>query len=157
MLRLIPKPLHRFALRKGHAWRNRLRRWRGLHLQGVSVIGRDLDGQILLVRHSYGPKGWYFPGGGIRRNETPEDAARRELAEETGCGIEGLRLVGTMDEPLSGSPHTAHIFEGLVDDMPQADGREIVEARFFPTHSLPAPLSPRTVARLKLWQARRSA
>lgn len=120
------------------------------------MIGRDFDGQILLVRHSYGPSGWYFPGGGVRRNETPEEAARRELKEETGCPIEGLKLVGTIEEELSGAPHTAHIFEGVVNDMPRPDGREVVEARFFPTHSLPEPLSPRTKTRLKLWQARKN-
>lgn len=156
MLHLIPKPLHRLALTVGHRLRHQWRKATGVTGEGVSVIGRDFDGQILLVRHSYGPQGWYFPGGGIGRNETPEEAARRELREETACLIEGLKLVGTIEEELSGAPHRAHIFEGVVNTMPKADGREIVEARFFPTHSLPEPLSPRTKARLQLWQARKS-
>src|SRR5215472_3543279 len=33
---------------------------------------------LLLVRPSY-RAGWHFPGGGVRRGETPEVAARREL------------------------------------------------------------------------------
>ncbi|WP_324828408.1 NUDIX domain-containing protein [Qipengyuania zhejiangensis] len=156
MLRLIPPPLHRFALTIGHRLRHHWRAWRGVTGEGVSVIGRDIDGQILLVRHSYGPAGWYFPGGGIGRNESPEDAARRELREETACPIDALKLVGVIEEELSGAPHRAHIFEGVVDAMPRPDGREIIEARFFPTHSLPEPLGPRTRARLKLWQARKS-
>ncbi|WP_369025950.1 NUDIX domain-containing protein [Qipengyuania sp. RANM35] len=156
MLHLIPKPLHRLALTVGHRLRHHWRKATGVTGEGVSVIGRDFDGQILLVRHSYGPQGWYFPGGGIGRKETPEDAARRELREEANCPIEGLKLVGIIEEELSGAPHRAHIFEGVVNTMPKADGREIVEARFFPTHSLPEPLSPRTKARLQLWQARKS-
>ena len=156
MLHLIPKPFHRLALTVAHRLRHHWRKFRGVTPEGVSVIGRDFDGQILLVRHSYGPAGWYFPGGGIGRKETPEDAARRELREETGCPIEGLKLVGVIEEELSGAPHRAHIYEGVIDTMPKADGREVVEARFFPTHSLPEPLSPRTKARLKLWQDRRS-
>ena len=156
MLHLIPKPLHRLALTIGHRLRHHWRKLRGVTGEGVSVIGRDIDGQILLVRHSYGPQGWYFPGGGIGRMETPEDAARRELREETACSIDGLKLVGVIDEEISGAPHRAHIFEGVVDAMPCADGREVIEARFFPTHSLPEPLSPRTKTRLKLWQARKS-
>lgn len=156
MLHLIPRPLHRLALSVAHRLRHYWRGFRGVTGEGVSIIGRDLDGQILLVRHSYGPQGWYFPGGGIGRNEAPEDAARRELREETACAIQGLKLVGIIDEVLSGAPHRAHIFEGVVDAMPKADGREVVEARFFPTHSLPEPLSPRTKARLKLWQDRKS-
>ena len=154
MLHLIPKPLHRLALNVAHRLRHHWRMFRGVTLEGVSVIGRDFDGQILLVRHSYGPDFWYFVGGGIDRGETPEDAARRELREEVGCEISALKQIGTIDETLSGAAHTAHIFSGVVNDVPKADGREIVEARFFPTHSLPEPLSPRTRARLELWRQR---
>jgi ADP-ribose pyrophosphatase YjhB (NUDIX family) len=155
MLRLIPKPLHQIALRIAHGLRHRWRKQSGITSDGVSVIAHDFDGQILLVRHSYGPEGWYFPGGGVGRNETPEAAAVRELREETSCDIEGLKLVGVLDEELSGAAHKAHIFEGVVDDMPRPDGREVVEAKFFPTHSLPEPLGQRTRVRLEMWQARR--
>lgn len=123
-------------------------------MEGVCVIGHDFDGQVLLVRHSYGPPGWHFPGGGLRRGETPEQAARRELREETGCAMTALRLAGVLEEELSGSPHTTHVFAGVVNAMPRPDGREVIEARFFPTHSLPEPLGRRTRARLQLWQAR---
>lgn len=153
MLRLIPPALYRAGLRAAYRLRHRWRRFTGRGGEGVSVIGRDLDGRILLVRHSYGPPGWYLPGGGVGRGESPEAAARRELREETGCPIEGLAPVGIVEEELSGAPHRGHVFEGVIDAMPQADGREVIEARFFPTHSLPEPLSPRTAERLKLWQA----
>lgn len=156
MLHLIPKPLHRLALSVAHRLRHHWRRITGITGEGVSIVARDFDGQVLLVRHSYGPQGWYFPGGGIKRGEAPEAAARRELREEADCLIEGLKLVGIIEEELSGAPHRAHLFEGVVDAMPRPDGREIVEARFFPTHSLPEPLSPRTRARLQMWQARMS-
>lgn len=155
MLRLIPKPLHQIALRQAYRLRHHLRRITGRTGEGVAIIGHDHGGQVLLVRHSYGPAGWYFPGGGVRRGESPDDAARRELLEETGCTVDGLRLVAVLDEDLSGAMHKAHVFEGVIDDMPRPDGREVVEARFFPTHSLPEPLSPRTKARLRMWQARR--
>src|SRR5258708_3641974 len=45
---------------------------------------------LLLVRSSY-RAGWQLPGGGVRRGETPEAAARRELAEEIVVGASCLR------------------------------------------------------------------
>lgn len=154
MFHLIPKPLHRLLLRIGYRLRHYWRRITGLASDGVVIVGRDFEGQILLLRHSYGPPGWYFPGGGIGRREKAEDAARRELREETGCEIEGLTLIGVVEEILSGAPHRSQVFDGVINSMPLADGREILEARFFPTHSLPEPLSPRTRARLEMWQSR---
>ena len=155
MLRLIPASLHRKMLRIAFRLRARVWRLTGTTRDGVSVIARDFDGQILLIRHSYGPDSWYFPGGGVKRGESPEQAAIREIREETGCTIDSLNKIGAIDETLSGAPHTAHLFEGVVNATPKPDGREVIEARFFPTHSLPEPLSPRTRTRLKMWLARR--
>ena len=155
MLHLMPAPIHRIALKIGYKLHQHLRRTTGRARDGVSVIGRDFDGQILLIRHSYGPNDWFFPGGGVKSGESPEKAAMRELREETGCQIDGLKLVGLVEEELSGAVHKAHLFEGVVNDMPEADGREVLEARFFPTHSLPEPLGASTRVRLKMWQARK--
>ncbi|GMM93440.1 NUDIX domain-containing protein [Qipengyuania sp. MTN3-11] len=121
------------------------------------MIARDGEGRVLLVRHSYGPEGWHLPGGGLQRGEDPGDAAVRELAEETGCRAEGLVLVGRLEETLSGSPHTAHLFACTTRDPPQIDGREIAEARFFTIDTLPDSLGHRTKARLGMWRARERA
>lgn len=153
MLRLIPAPAHRAALRVASNLRNRWRRLRGIAADGVSVIATDLEGRVLLVRHSYGPPGWYFPGGGVHRGECPEVAARRELVEETACTPNTMILLGSIAEDLGGAAHTSHVFRATTADVPRADGREVVEARFFPTHSLPEPLSPRTRARLDMFRA----
>ena len=145
----------RLAYRIAHRVRHRWRIWRGTRLEGVTMIATDLEGQLLLIRHSYGPGGWAFPGGGIKRGEAPVDAARRELAEETGCAVDRIEPVGQLEETLSGSPHTAHIFAGTTSDVPRPDEREVVEARFFPAHSLPEPLTRRTRARLEFWRTSR--
>lgn len=152
MRHLLPRWLFRLVAPAAHMLRHRWRLLRGSPIDGATMIARDLQGRVLLVRHTYGPEGWYCPGGGIGRGETPEDAAVRELLEETGCGAEGVSEVGRLDETLSGSPHTAYVFTCTTQDMPRLDGREIAEARFFPTHSLPEPLGRLTRARLALWQ-----
>lgn len=146
------RALHRLAYRIAHGLRHRWRVWRGTPLEGVSMIARDLHGQVLMVRLSYAGEGWSLPGGGARRGETMQAAAVRELVEETGCTARAVRLVGQFQEILSGSPHTAHVFACTTEDMPRADGREVVEARFFPLHSLPHPMTARAEARLALWR-----
>jgi len=49
------------------------------------------DGKVLLMRrtgHDH-PGAWALPGGGIEGDETAEEAARRELLEETGLKYDG--------------------------------------------------------------------
>ena len=41
----------------------------------------DKQGRFLLVKHTYTP-GWIFPGGGVERGESCEEAALREIEEE---------------------------------------------------------------------------
>ncbi len=53
--------------------------------------------EILFVQRSVEPcKGlWCLPGGFVELDESPENAARRELEEETGIRALNLRLLGT--------------------------------------------------------------
>lgn len=48
----------------------------------VLVIGRD--GKFLGIADGEDPSNINMPGGGIEKGETPEEAAKRELWEETG-------------------------------------------------------------------------
>ncbi|MGH7700386.1 MAG: NUDIX hydrolase [Gemmatimonadales bacterium] len=59
---------------------------------GGVVFRRDARGDVryLLIRDSY--RNWGFPKGHLEPGEPPADAARREVAEET--GLEDLRLHG---------------------------------------------------------------
>ena len=41
------------------------------------------DSQFLLLHRKLNWKGWEFCKGGIRKNETPEQAVKREIREET--------------------------------------------------------------------------
>lgn len=152
MLHLIPAPLHRLAYRAAHGLRKRWWQLRKPSITSVSVIATDLDDRLLLVRHSYGSRSWAVPIGGINRGEPPEDAARRELREETGCEPGRLQFVGVQQECVHGAQNAIHVFAAKVQGKPKPDNREIVDARFFPLHSLPEPLSQLTRRRLDMWR-----
>ena len=57
------------------------------------------DSYLLLVRRSIEPHfgEWCLPGGFIEWGESPEEAARRELLEETGVRAGSLSLIGAYD------------------------------------------------------------
>ena len=154
MANFLPAPLHRALLPLAHRVRHGWRKLRRTPIAGVSVVVTNLQGDVLLLRHSYGPKVWALPGGGLKRGEDPEACARREVQEELGLELGAVKPVGTLEEVLSGAPHTAHLFHGTCNARPRPDGREVIEARFFPSHSLPEPLGSVTRRRIAAWRGR---
>lgn len=151
--RLVPAPLHRAALRLAHRTRHYWRRVVKPRLAGVSIIATNHAGEILLVRHSYGPANWALPGGGCGTAEDPAEAARREMREELAVGLHDLTLVARIEEVISGAPHVAHVFSCVLSDQPQPDRREILEARFFARDALPQPINRIATVRLRHWMA----
>ena len=66
---------------------------RPLLLVGASVIVEDENGRILLERRSDNHC-WGYAGGAVELDEDVEDAAKRQLFEETGIIAEELELFG---------------------------------------------------------------
>lgn len=151
---LFPSALHRALLPLAHRARHSWRKFKRTPIAGVSVIVTNISGDVLLLRHSYGPAVWALPGGGMKRGEDPVECARREVREELGIRLTHIQQLGTIEEVLSGSQHTAHLFHAVCDARPKPDLREVTEARFFPSHSLPEPLGSVTRRRIEAWRAR---
>ncbi|MXP41996.1 NUDIX domain-containing protein [Altererythrobacter soli] len=150
MLHLIPAPLHRLALRLAHRLRKRWPWLTGYSGAGVSVIGLDEAGRVLLVRHGYGSGKWSLPGGGVGKGEDPEACARREMREELGCELEDLALAASFEHPLHGAAHRAYVFTARFRGDPRPDGREVIEARWFARDALPEGLAAPARRRLLL-------
>ena len=60
----------------------------------VGIILCNKQGDVLWARR-IGQDAWQFPQGGIKDNESPEDALYRELAEEVGLKRQDVEVLGT--------------------------------------------------------------
>jgi 8-oxo-dGTP pyrophosphatase MutT (NUDIX family) len=123
---------------------------RPLILVGAVVAVIDEQGKILLQKRPEGV--WGLPGGLVELAESVEEAGRREVFEETGVVIGRLQLL----EVFSGKQYfrklpngdefypvtIAYLSKDIKDGTIKIDGKESLDARFFPLHDLPKQTSP---------------
>jgi 8-oxo-dGTP pyrophosphatase MutT (NUDIX family) len=99
------------------------------------------DGQVLLVRHTYGPREWELPGGGLRRGEDPFSAIQRELREELGVEIETALALGVGNGVgRFAATEVSYFAADLPDRNVVADPVEIAEVAWWDPATPPAPL-----------------
>ena len=67
---------------------------KGIKLRATIIYRKD--GEVLFVRKRKAK--WNLPGGRVERDETPLEAAMREMAEETGLAFDELRYLTTYRE-----------------------------------------------------------
>lgn len=71
---------------------------------GLAVRAKD-TGRILMHQRAVGDQNdhaagmWEFPGGRIEDGESPEDAAKREWSEETGCELPAGKITDGWESP----------------------------------------------------------
>jgi 8-oxo-dGTP diphosphatase len=104
---------------------------------------REHDLHVLLVRRGVPPfEGWWaLPGGFIREGESLEDAARRELGEETGVRdvyLEQLYTFGDPGRDPRGRVVTVAYYALLTSDTtPIEAGSDAAAARWWPARDYP--------------------
>lgn len=121
---------------------------RGMTL-GVRVVARDPAGRVMLVRHTY-LDGWWLPGGGVDRGETVQDAAVRELREETGLIATGRPRLLSVHSNHRFFPND-HVLVFAVEAFEAGERSshgEISDAEWFAPDALPADVTPATLRRL---------
>ena len=119
----------RIAFRLGFPLARLWWRWRCPTHEGA-VVAIHVGPALLVLRASY-RRGWNLPGGGMRRGEAPEVAARRELREELGIEAPALRAAGIVTGLWDGRRDRVHLFELRLAQLPalRLDNREIIAAR----------------------------
>jgi 8-oxo-dGTP pyrophosphatase MutT (NUDIX family) len=104
--------------------------------RAIGVVPLDLaTDQVLLVgqyRYTLDRYSWEIPEGGGRFDEEPEEAARRELQEETGYGGGTWRELCRCDLSNSVTDEVAVLFAatGLVPGEANPEGTERIEVRW---------------------------
>ena len=108
----------------------------------------ECEGTWLLIKNSYGGDRWTLPGGACRRSETPEQAARREVAEEVGITLDEVRSLGSFFTDREYKRDTVYCFHAHVPSTDhRIDGTEVEASAWFEPDSLPDNRS-RTIASL---------
>jgi 8-oxo-dGTP diphosphatase len=104
---------------------------------------KDKDLKVLFVKRGIEPfKGkWAIPGGFVRMNESLEEAAKRELEEETNVKevyLEQLYTFGQVDRDPRGRVITVSYFALVNQENINLSAKtDVVEARWFSVASLP--------------------
>ncbi|MCR4636394.1 MAG: NUDIX hydrolase [Butyrivibrio sp.] len=103
----------------------------------------DESGRVLLQKRGDSNK-WGFPGGAIELGETPEEAAIRELKEETGLDVTIESLIGIytdsdMKYPNGDNAQSIAIvykLKALSGEL-ICDNKETIDLKFFDVDKLP--------------------
>ena len=110
-------------------------------------------GLVLMLRRAvetgYGL--WSLPGGYVDRGEVVEEAAAREVREETGLQVEISGLVGLFSE--EGHPVVVAAYAAVETGGKLEAGSEALELGFYPLDGLPTLAFPRDRLILARWRS----
>jgi 8-oxo-dGTP diphosphatase len=119
--------------------------WANAKPCGGALVADD-EGRLLLVRRAHDPYDgrWDIPGGFCGLRELPEDAAVREVREETGLDVDTTGLVGIwIDDYGDTGEVTLNVYfhARVVGGDPRPDLEEVAELGWFAPDELPAELA----------------
>jgi ADP-ribose pyrophosphatase len=137
-----------------------------VHPEVVAMVPVLPDGRLVLVRQyreAVRRTLLEVPAGGIDGGETPEEAARREMIEETGYRVGSLTHMCSFYSSPGFTTELMHVYlcEGLQAGKPTEENDEIEVLSLTPDEAIEAVqggqvMDAKSVAALTLYQLRRS-
>jgi ADP-ribose pyrophosphatase YjhB (NUDIX family) len=101
------------------------------------------ENKIFLIRPTYSHKKWTLPGGGVKRNETFEEAAKREIMEEVGISLQKIDKIGERASHWEYKKDFVELFYAKVLNSDfKIDNIEIAEAKWASLDNIPEPNMP---------------
>jgi ADP-ribose pyrophosphatase YjhB (NUDIX family) len=102
----------------------------------VAAVVQNDDGEVLLFHHTYRRScPWGLPGGWLKQGEDPAAAIAREIQEESGLAVRGLRPLWVGCDRRY--PRLDVVFTAELAGGTFRPSDEVTEARFFSPSDLP--------------------
>lgn len=117
----------------------------------VAGVIVDMDRKLVMIKRDLEPGLglWTFPAGFVDRGEVVEEAAKREVREETGLEVELGGLVGVYSR--DGDTNILVVYAGKVTGGELQAGEEVQEAGLFDPAMLPPLAFERDEAIIQQW------
>ncbi len=115
-----------------------MRMKRAVSVAGV-IFSQDRSSVLLIQRRDVPV--WVLPGGGVERNEYPEETVVREILEETGFTVKVERLVGHYT-PINRLAKPTDLYECTICGGKAKLTNETRGIRFFALNALPWQIPP---------------
>lgn len=103
----------------------------------VDVVVETAAG-VVFIERKHEPIGWALPGGFVDYGEPVEDAARREVMEETGLDVQLVSLLGVYSHPDRDprQHNLSVVYVGRAEGVPRG-ADDAAQAQVFPLGNLP--------------------